>query len=40
MPLAPAPRGFEPFRLYPEPEFSRLVSNLASSRGQGPALAP
>jgi hypothetical protein len=40
MPLAPTPGGLDAFRIYPEPEFSRLVSTFAASRGPGPALAP
>jgi len=40
MPLAPTIQGIEAFRMYPEPEFSRLLSDLAATRSEGPALAP
>jgi hypothetical protein len=40
MPLAPTIRGIEAFRMYSEPEFSRLISDLAATHSQGPALAP
>jgi hypothetical protein len=40
MPLHPAPRAFEPYRLYSADEFSRLVAEVAAKRGDGPALAP
>lgn len=40
MALPPAPSAFEPYRLYSEEEFSQRVTELASTRGEGPALAP
>jgi hypothetical protein len=40
MPLHPAPRAFDPYRMYSDEEFSRRVAELAATRGEGPALAP
>ncbi|HEX8243621.1 MAG TPA: hypothetical protein VF541_09000 [Longimicrobium sp.] len=40
MPLHPAPPSFEPYRLYSADEFSRVVTEVAAKRGEGPALAP